>query len=153
VSFAKLGLARAARWTDWPQRWADALSRLPASVVRVAVAYADWRTCGAPAPRSVLREGRRLGCAAALLDTFEKRAGGLFHYCPQDEVAEWIIGARATGMLAVLAGSLTLETARRAASLRPDYIAVRGAACRGGRSGELDAERIAGLRACLAIDE
>ncbi len=149
IAFAKLGLAGCGRWTDWPGRWAAAMARLPAGVVPVAVAYADWRLCDAPSPEDVLAEGSRLGCGAALLDTCEKRAGGLFDHCRDGEVAEWISHARRLGMLALIAGSLTVETAGRAAALGSDYIAVRGAACRGGRAGELDAECIAELRGQL----
>ncbi len=146
VAFAKLGLADCDRWTDWPQRWAAAMAQLPLGVVRVAAAYADWRACGAPSPQDVLSQGERLGCGAALLDTCQKHAGGLFDHCRDKEVAEWITEARRLGMRAVLAGSLTAATAGRAAALGPDYVAVRGAACRGGRTGELDADRIAELR-------
>lgn len=150
VAFAKLGLAGCGGWIDWPKRWAEAMSRLPSEVARVAVAYADWRACGAPSPEAILRQGGRLGCGAALLDTCQKEAGGLFDHCRDEEVAEWIAEARRLGLLAVIAGSLTLETAGRAAALGPDYIAVRGAACRGSRSGPLDAGRIGALRMAIA---
>jgi uncharacterized protein (UPF0264 family) len=84
------------------------------------------------------------------LDTCDKGAASLFDQCTDREVAEWIDEGRRSGMRVVIAGSLTFQTAARAAALGPDYIAVRGAACRGGRSGELDAGRIAGLRSRLA---
>jgi uncharacterized protein (UPF0264 family) len=149
ASFAKLGLAGCRHWPDWPQRLAVAMSRLPARVTPVAVAYADWQTAGAPPLEEVLRQGGRLGCGAALLDTYEKRCGGLFDHCSAGEVADWIALAQRLGMRAVVAGSLSVQTAARAAAFCPDYIAVRGAACRGGRAGRLDGQRIAALRAVL----
>jgi uncharacterized protein (UPF0264 family) len=150
IMFAKLGLAGCSEWTDWPRRWRAALEQLPAGVVPVAVAYADWRTCGAPRPRDVLDVGSRLRCGAALLDTHRKELGGLFDHCGEGEVAKWISAARSLGMRTVLAGSLTPKSAARAASLEPDYIAVRGAACRDGRAGELEGGRIIDLRRHLA---
>jgi uncharacterized protein (UPF0264 family) len=94
----------------------------------------------------VLQRGKHFGCGAALLDTFDKSAGGLFEHGGPTDVAWWIAEVHRLGMRAVIAGSLTVETLARAAALRPDYVAVRGAACRGGRSGGLDARRIVALR-------
>jgi uncharacterized protein (UPF0264 family) len=55
-----------------------------------------------------------------------------------DELAELIALARVHGMRPVLAGSLTREAIREIVALAPDYIAVRGAVCRAGRTGTLD---------------
>jgi uncharacterized protein (UPF0264 family) len=146
VSFIKFGLSDCWATRDWQDRWAAAVRCLPRRLVPVAVSYADWKTSGAPPPQEVLGHGARLGCGAALLDTYEKRSGRLFDHCSDAEVADWTTQARRLGMQTVVAGSLTTQTIARAVALKPDYIAVRGAACCNGRGGQIDADCIAALR-------
>jgi uncharacterized protein (UPF0264 family) len=138
VRYAKLGLAGSARMSDWSTRWAAALTRLPAGVSPVAVAYADHSAASAPSPEEVLRHGLRLGCSALLVDTFHKNGGGLLEYLSGDELARLVDRARAAAMTVVLAGSLSAQSLPKAVSLAPDYIAVRGAVCRGRRCGAVD---------------
>lgn len=152
VRFAKLGLAGCALLPDWPTRWAEALAALPAGVGSVAVVYADGRAANSPPPELVLVEARRLGCRGVLVDTFDKRGGGLFEHWPAPRLRRFVEEARRHGLLAVLAGSLDRDAVRWAVPLRPDYVAVRGAACRGLREGHLDAERTAELAALVAAE-
>jgi uncharacterized protein (UPF0264 family) len=150
LSFAKIGLAGTASFPDWRDAWSKAMAPWPCGTVRVAVAYADWEVALAAPPTEVLENGHTLGCRAALLDTHDKHSGGLFDHLPQAQVAKWIERASDLGMLAVVAGSLDIKAAPRAAALQPDLIAVRGAVCRGGREGAIDAARILALRQALA---
>jgi uncharacterized protein (UPF0264 family) len=149
VAAAKLGLAHMAANPDWPDRWAAAVAGLPPDVLRVAVVYADWRAAGAPRPCDVLAAASPAGCRAMLVDTFGKREGDLFAHLPETELAVLVAEARRRGWLSVLGGSLTSATLRRAAALVPDFVAVRGAACRGGRQGPIDAERVHELAGLL----
>jgi uncharacterized protein (UPF0264 family) len=151
-SFLKIGLAGCGTWPDWPERWGELLAQLPHEASRVAVSYADWQAANAPRPEEILRHGHRLGCRAALIDTFAKNRGGLFEHLSKAAVANWISAARRLGMLAVVAGSLDQTTARQAAELGPDLIAVRGAACRGGRTNPLDRRLIESLSEVLATN-
>lgn len=145
LSYAKLGLARCAADANWPDRWGAALRRFPGAVAAVAVVYADWRTAGAPPPAEVLLHARRLECRAVLVDTHEKHAGGLFDRWPAADLAAFVGAVRDACLLCVLGGSLNSRTIAAAVALRPDYIAVRGAACRGTRDGPIDEDRIRGL--------
>jgi (5-formylfuran-3-yl)methyl phosphate synthase len=145
VQFAKIGLAGCAAIGDWPARWAAALEQLPAHVNRVAVSYADWRAAEAPPPTEVIAAGKSLGCRAWLIDTYVKQAGGLLDHLGLDELADLVSRARAAGMRAVVAGSLTPETIPRVLPLWPDFIAVRGAACLGGREGHVDRRLVSKL--------
>jgi len=142
ADYAKLGLAGCASWADWPDRWAAALRCLPPKVRPVAVVYADGPTARAPGPEHVLAEAARLDCAAVLVDTFDKSRGSLVNWWTIEKLAGFVARVRGSGMLCVLGGSLTEETIPRVAALRPDFIAVRGAVCRKGRNGPLDAERV-----------
>ena len=150
VDFVKLGMAGLARHADWPRRWGDMLRRLAPGVRPVAVVYADWRAVAAPEPAQVLIEAKRLGCAAVLVDTHDKSAGHLLDWWDLGSLANYTASVQRHGMLAVLAGSLTIETARTVASLEPDYIAVRGAVCDGGRDGPLVETRVRRLARLLA---
>ena len=144
VSYVKLGLASAADQPDWPERWRRAVE--PAGGVGVvAVIYADWRTARAPRPDRLLEEASRLGCRVVLIDTFEKSAGNLLAHWPMDELSAFVAGIRRRAMLVVLAGSLDEEAIDRVLGLAPDYIAVRGAVCRGGREGPVEFRRVCKL--------
>jgi len=153
ISFAKLGLSRCAGRCDWPGRWQAALAALPADTAPVAVVYADHQRARSPAARPILTQAVRLGCRAILVDTFDKQAGGLLD-CWSTEELEWLIEtAHAEGLLAVVAGGLTLATIERVLAAEPDYVAVRGAACNADRSGQIAADRLQELVALVGGSE
>ncbi len=151
VNFVKWGLAGCGTCADWVGAWRRQLQGRglePHSAVHrptvVAVAYADWRPANAPSPQAVLEGAVRVGCGALLIDTFEKstslqRARGLVDWLPTIELARLLADARKSGLLVALAGSLrSEEIPQLVREFQPDVIAVRGAACCGGRAGTLD---------------
>lgn len=138
LQYAKLGLAGCARHPDWEHEWTTAIRRLPAETAAVAVIYADWPTANAPAPDDVLAAAAQQRCPAVLVDTFEKSKGTLLDHWRIEELGRVVGIARRHEMMVVLAGSLTAATIPVVLPLRPDYVAVRGAACRGGRSGRIE---------------
>jgi uncharacterized protein (UPF0264 family) len=140
--FAKIGLAGCQATTDWPPRWAAALGRLPREVRPVAVAYADWRSAEAPAPRDVLEEAARIDCPFLLLDTFDKSAGPLLAHLSLAALEELACQAGRRGIGLVLAGSLDAAAIEKLLPLAPAYIAVRGAACDGDRTQAICAARV-----------
>jgi len=146
VSYCKLGLAAAG--PDWVDSWAGVRRRFGAGVSWVAVAYADWRHAGAPDPDAVLDAALAAGgCAGVLVDTWDKSRG-----CPVDlSWAGWFDRARRGGRMTALAGRLDAESIDRLAPLRPDVVAVRGAACLGGdRRADVDPRRVAALALAAA---
>jgi len=145
VHFCKLGLSGCARRPDWTAKWRRFSEALPPRVAPVAVVYADWTRCAAPDPQEVLLEAGRLGCRAVLVDTFDKSAGSLFDWWHEAALARFVRRVRDSGLIVVLAGSLTVSTIPRAAALGPDFVAVRGAACRHGREGAIEAELVSQL--------
>lgn len=147
--FAKLGLAGCSRDPDWRSRWRDALARLPDGVRPVAVAYADWQACDAPSPEVVLQTGVEFRCAGLLIDTFNKRAGDLFHWQADERLATWIEAAQHAKCFAALAGSLTLRSIPRAIGTGADVIAVRGAVCAEHRTAGVDEQRLRNVSRCV----
>lgn len=151
VAYAKLGLAGCQRVADWPRRWAKALERFPSHVAPVAVIYADDDLASSPTGGEILHQARQLGCRAVLVDTFDKSHGGLLNHWKLADVADFIDDVRSAGLLAVLAGSLSLATIPRLLPMQPDYVAVRGAACGGDRTSELIAAKVRELSLLLEM--
>ena len=143
--FAKLGLAGGERQPDWGERWSNALRSLPPTVASVAVVYADWQECEAPPPREIIRRAAELPCKAVLFDTYAKGGGNLFSHLPPVELGQLVAQIRDAGLLVVLGGSLAGDAIDQACVFEPDYIAVRGAACRGARTGPVDLQFVCRL--------
>jgi uncharacterized protein (UPF0264 family) len=115
------------------------------------VLYADWPKARSPDPHELLAACRTQQVNVLLIDTFDKSAGNLLEVWPLVELKRFVSAARDARLTIVLGGSLTIETLPHVLPLEPDYIAVRGAACRGGREGPIDPQRVRALLA--AIDE
>jgi hypothetical protein len=121
---------------DWRALFGEFAAGLPAGVAPVAVAYADWDRAGSPSPVEVISAATAAGVGVLLVDTFDKAGGPVAGDAESaGRVADWIGRARRAGMLAVLAGNLKAEMLSAAVACGPDVIAVRSAACVGGRSG------------------
>lgn len=99
----------------------------------VAVAYADWRRAGAPVPEQVCDFAVAHSTGAFLLDTWGKDGSTLLDWVTLTEIERLAERCRAAGMPVALAGSLGPDEMRTLLPLRPDWIAVRGAACSGRR--------------------
>lgn len=139
VHFAKIGMRGCAATPQWPSLWRRHLDELPAMTKAVAVAYADWSAARAPTPWEIVRHAIAFGCAALLIDTYDKHHGDVLEVFGGDNLARLIGDARAGGLLVVVGGSLTATTVPVVHRLAPDYLAVRGAVCRGTRVGRVDA--------------
>lgn len=89
------------------------------------------------------------GFAGAMLDTADKRAGGLSRHLNGASLADFVRRARGLGLLNGLAGSLGVADVAPLAALRPDYLGFRGALCGGGREAALDPRALARVRDAL----
>jgi hypothetical protein len=150
VAFAKCGLAGCAAWRDWPQRWRNWAERLPPPVAPVAVLYADWQAAGAPPPNQILQHAVAHRCRALLCDTWAKDGRTLLDHLAPAALGALTCAARRCGMLIVLAGALHVGDLRDVLALEPDFVAVRGAVCQGGRTGTVHEHRVAEFAQALA---
>jgi uncharacterized protein (UPF0264 family) len=141
-AFAKVGLAMEAENAAWRQDWKAWKLTLAKPTEAVAVVYADFTLARAPAPLDVIEAGALLGCTVLLIDTFGKQNGGLLQNVALTELAFWCDAARSRSMKLAIAGSLTSADVPRVSTLRPDWLAVRGAVCRGPRNGPVDASKV-----------
>jgi len=152
LAFVKLGLAGCSEVPNWRTGWERAIGEFSPAVGSVAVVYADWRFAAAPPPETIVAAALENRCRAVLVDTFGKQGGNLLDWLTLAELGRLVAAVRRSGMLAVLGGSLSTATIRAVVALEPDYVAVRGAVCRGGRLGTVDSERVGRLaRAVRAI--
>jgi uncharacterized protein (UPF0264 family) len=110
----------------------------------VAVMFADR------APEvGLLPDLRDAGFLGAMLDTAEKRSGGLRRHLDDAALARFVAEARRCGLLCGLAGSLRIDDIAPLAALGPDYLGFRGALCRAGRDGTLDPALLAAVAKAL----
>lgn len=143
--FAKLGLGGCGSIANWQSGWLELLHELPPQTRPVAVVYADWQSAGAPSPEEILSAAIKHSCAALLIDTFDKSGGSISAYFSLQELRHFISAARFANLITVLAGSLTQALIRELLPLEPDFLAVRGAVCRGGRTGVVEESLVADL--------
>jgi uncharacterized protein (UPF0264 family) len=115
----------------------------------VAVAYADFARAGCVPPGDLVGIASDTGAAGVLLDTFIKDGRDLLSWLSLPELDAWVERAREKDLLVALAGSLRGHSFEAACSAQPDIVGVRGAACIGGRSGQVDRDRVRGLRALM----
>jgi (5-formylfuran-3-yl)methyl phosphate synthase len=150
--FLKLGFAGVAevdRVSDLLRLAARRARALGPSVSIVAAAYADHERARSPSPDEVLAAAISAEAAGVLVDTWGKDGRGLLRYFGAEELHAWVLRARSRGLLTAVAGSLRPETMTPVLAAEPDIVGVRGAACRGGRGGTLDPERVRRLRETL----
>jgi len=150
IEVVKLGLAGCGQWSDWQQRWLDVAAQAAHLGKRlVAVAYADWREVGAPAPAVVVQLTQQLGGEYLLIDTYDKSQGTTFDHLSPGALESLLQTAAVAGQKVVLAGSLSPTQIERVPPVGVSMIAVRGAVCRGERTGQVATELVEGLRQSL----
>jgi uncharacterized protein (UPF0264 family) len=115
----------------------------------IAVAYADADQVDAPDPWEVCEAARRGGATGILLDTAKKSGGTVLDLMPLGELSDWVSLAHLHELTAGVAGNLRLDDFEVVAATGADIVGVRGAACDGGRTGTVSAQRVAALVAAL----
>lgn len=123
-----------------------ALADKGSTALLVAVAYADAERAGTLTPELILGYALGAGATGVLLDTHTKDGMGLLDWITPAALAAWVASARHEGLLTAVAGSLTLEDVEIVAAARADIVGVRGAACQGGRQGQVRANRVRAIR-------
>jgi hypothetical protein len=159
VSLFKIGLAGCGSDRIWQKRWSDVIGEVTSSrgiensPRPVAVAYADWTVAASAEPIVVLQAAIELGCPALLIDTWRKNGNTLFDCWESGALKKFVEEVRRHSMRIVLAGSLRGDEIAWAASLGPDLVAVRGAACSAGRNSTVCGERVRELKRILGSCE
>lgn len=159
VSLFKIGLAGCGADRNWQRKLIEVIQEITSSqgiknsLRPVAVAYADWAVAASPEPKVVLQAAIELGCPALLVDTWRKNGNTLFDCWEAGALKKFVEQVRRHSMRIVLAGSLRGDDVARAASLGPDLVAARGAACSAGRNSTVCGERVRELKRILGAYE
>jgi uncharacterized protein (UPF0264 family) len=111
----------------------------------IAVAYADVSRPGSL--RALVPLAARAGARGVLVDTADKSGPRLFDLVETHVLAALIADARDADVLVALAGRLRPDDVPFVHDLGADVAGVRGAACVGGRSGRVVAEKVRLLKA------
>lgn len=157
ISLYKLGLSDRGN-TGWSELLDRARARIQeeseGEADLVAVAYADWKKSACPEPSSLLEYAIDRRFSYFLVDTFDKKKGGLCAFFQWSEIAALSGRARQGGLRFVAAGSLRAGQISAAASAGVDVIAVRGAATIGARTAAVDRSAVRelsdGIRGALS---
>jgi uncharacterized protein (UPF0264 family) len=149
AAFVKIGFAPDMGTAAIARRLLAVRERAPAQVIAVACADA-----GTDAFRTrIVDAAVSSGAAGVLLDTADKRGPGLCRLRTPDDIASWTIRLTTLGLLAALAGTLTLDDVIVLGGVGCHIVGVRGAACDGGRNGRVSAAKVRQLKAACAAGQ
>jgi len=113
----------------------------------IVVAYVD--TVASPAPPDLVKIAAGAGAVGVLLDTAHKSGPGLRDLVAPALLAAWVAAAHDAGLAVALAGRLSADDLPFMRDAGADIAGVRGAACEGGRTGRVTADRVRVLLARL----
>jgi uncharacterized protein (UPF0264 family) len=147
LTFTKWGLARLKKEATAPVFRLRILRNVANSVL---VAYADGCRVGSPAPELLARTASDLKFPAFLIDTAIKDGTALLDWIEPATLARTRFQLAHAGVPMAMAGSLDAERIRKLAPLVPDWFAVRGAVCDGGRNGTVSEAKVRELKAIIA---
>lgn len=142
LSWIKFGLAGFGSSSEWQERLLSMRDQNGSTPGVVAVAYADWQRAAAPPTSHVAAFVCRHRLAALLIDTFVKDEKMLLDWIPVSALADLCHTMKVGNVPVALAGSLGLEQIERLLPLAPEWFAVRGSACRGGRGGQVCSQQV-----------
>ena len=150
VAFVKVGFAGITERARVEQLLTAAARGMKASGTgsTVAVAYAD--DIATAVDRVTLLElAATAGASGVLLDTTNKRGPGLLQLLSTKALTAWVAAGHSHGLTVALAGQLTIDDLSPVRDTGADIAGVRGAACEGGRSSRISAERVNALKATM----
>lgn len=139
IQFVKLGLANL---TGNVRAAVQSLVRWEGAGRPVLVAYADYQRANSPRPELLVNLACQLRFSAFLVDTAAKDGSTLLDWIEPGALARMRSDLAIAGVRVALAGSLGISEITALAPLAPDWFAVRGAACDGGRTGQIRSRRV-----------
>jgi uncharacterized protein (UPF0264 family) len=118
----------------------------------IAVAYADHGRAGALPPGAFPGLLARAGADGLLVDTCFKDGGTLFDLLAPGDLVPIGLALEADELTFALGGGLRADQVRVAGETGATIFGVRGAACRGGRDGEIAEELVRLLAGAVRAD-
>lgn len=117
----------------------------------VLVAYADGDSRTSVTPAALVDIAARVGARGVLLDTADKHGLGLTRLLDRRALTAWVDRAHDGGLVVALAGKLAAGDLPLVRDAGADIAGVRGAACEGGRTGRISADRVRDLRGACGL--
>lgn len=155
VSFVKLGFRGIRDGKRVRELLASAVARAARTVSSpavIAVAYADHARAGALPPSAFPYLLAESGADGLLVDTCFKDGGNLFELLAPADLAAVGLALEADELTFALGGGLRADQVRAAGETGATIFGVRGAACRGGRDGEIAEELVRCLAEAVRAD-
>jgi (5-formylfuran-3-yl)methyl phosphate synthase len=150
LTYVKWGLAGCGGSERWRTDLTEIAQQL-SGCSPVAVVYADWREAEAPESWEIIDFVIQSPIRVLLVDTWKKEGATLLDWMNYDSIDNLCRQCRSSNVTVALAGSLGTEEIQTLLPSRPDWIAVRGAACaEGERTGGIMRERVRVLKDLLA---
>lgn len=150
ISLLKLGMA-GLRDVYWRDQWLQARAEINAAGKDLAaVIYADAELARSPRAEEIVEFAIERGAGWVLWDTYGKAGGPLTRHLGADELRQYLVQLQSSEVEAVVAGGLQAHALRLLPLQHIAMVAVRSAACDGGRLGEVRRERVAELKQILA---
>jgi (5-formylfuran-3-yl)methyl phosphate synthase len=146
LHLVKLGLADCLTAPAW-QTKLELLSQTLQNTRFAMVYYADQQLANSPLWQTVVETAVVIRAPVVLIDTFRKDGETLTDYLPLNVLSQYRRELAALGIGLALAGSLKLhDLPALVDQVRPDIVAVRGAACLEGRNSEVCRSRVEQLK-------
>ncbi len=140
-TYLKWGLAQC-QSDNWQERLHQKQTHWGKSNV-VSVAYADWQKAESPPIQEVIAFACQSPGSVFLIDTFEKAPlKNLLSWLTREDLSKICRHCRTEGVQIALAGSLGIEEIDDLIDLQPDWFAVRGAVCSGGRASTISQQKV-----------
>jgi uncharacterized protein (UPF0264 family) len=153
LDYCKWGLAGCGAF-DWRRALCQLATRIEHAAPKtqiVIAAYADWQLADAPSFDAVCDFALSRTGSLVLVDTFGKEDGqNLLSWIDVGRICSLCQRCRSAGTCVAIAGSLGPDELRLLAPARPDWFAVRGSVCQGGRDGPVSAAKVSELAQLLA---
>jgi uncharacterized protein (UPF0264 family) len=124
-------------------------SSIAAAPQIIAVAYADSERAGTVKPELIAEIAMAAGATGVLLDTHGKDGRSLLEWRSLVELTHLVATAREGGLLTAVAGGLRASDLALVCQALPAVVGVRGAACSGGRWGQVSVSQVRQVRRAL----
>ena len=112
----------------------------------VLVGYADYSKLNYIDPKSVIHVARETNAHGVMIDTRVKNGVSSLRHLPLEYLESFVNNAHRSGLMAAIAGGITLNDVETAIRLGFDVLGVRSAVCTKDRSSNISYEKVVLLR-------
>ncbi len=112
----------------------------------VASGYSDYLRINSISPFELPSIGARAGVDAVMMDTGIKDGRSTFEFLAEQELVEFVSGAKDYGLQTAIAGTIKFDDIPSLRRISPDIIGVRGCVCGGNRNSIIKKELVERLK-------